>query len=580
MLIDEIKERLKNPVNKAAINQAIEQERRLCFHSETALTRGTATPAANLFFEWVSGLIPADKFNVFLSLFKFPVKTADLTEQVFAALERVFDGQNPVHRYEFRAEEVAQDWNEYREQVLQDGQRWRSTGFEAMKFAINSVLIIDLPAMQTEARPSPYWYLLDIDQVLDFENGPDCFEWLIFQLKENRIAVFDQEYYRIFKHKDGDYTELTELELEVRHGLSYCPARFFWSDSISKKQQSIKKSPLSNQLGALDWALFYSVSKQHLDLYASYPIYSGFEQDCDYESGDLGHYCSGGFLKTTAQDLYLIDRVGGVQECPVCAKKRLAGVGSFIEIPAPGPENNNADLRNPVQITTIDRASLDYNVEEVNRLALSIYRSIVGFGGDLKNDQAVNEKQVAAAFESRTTVLRQLKKNFENAQEWANATICRLRYGNLFVSASIDYGSEFYLYEPSEIMQLYGTAKETGADEVTLDDLQNQYHQTKYRNDPTQLQRVKVITNLDPFRHLSKMEVKEMYEKGQVSHSDYMLKVNLSTLILRFERENTSLLRFGELLDFDKKIDRINEILRGYILPVTAPANTSNYVTN
>lgn len=567
LTVEEIRARLKEPLNKATISQANEQEARLCFHSEIALTRYTSTYAANMFFEWVRSLIPADKFNIFLGLFKFPVKTNDLTEQIFAALERVFDGQNPVHQYEFIADEIAQDWQDYRKEFLRDGGAWQEKGFEAMKYGINSVLVVDLPEQQTRSRPDPYWYLLSSGKVLDFKRGDgDVFEWIFFKLDGDRMAAFDDEFYRVFAVENQDYMNPGELLTEVPHDLGYCPARWFWTDAISSRQPDIKKSPLSNQLGELDWMLFYAVSKQHLDLYASYPIYSGFEQDCDYESQEYGHYCSGGFLKDTGGQ-YLIDRNrGGVLECPVCSRKRLAGVGSFIEIPPPGPENNNADLRNPVQITTIDRASLDYNVEEVDRLKTNIYRSVVGFGGDLKNDQAVNEKQVAAAFESRTTVLRQLKRNFEKAQEWANSTICRLRYGPFFVSASIDYGSEFYLYEPSEVLEMYQQAKTAGADEATLDDLQNQYHQTKYRNNPAQLQRVKVLTHLDPFRHLSRQEVREMYQAGQVLYEDYFFKVNLSTLILRFERENTSVLRFGELLEFDEKIRRINEIIRGYIV--------------
>lgn len=573
LTVDEIRKRLEEPLNRAVISQAIEQEARLCFHSEIALTRYSSTYAANMFFEWVRTLIPADKFNIFLSLFKFPVKTNDLTEQIFAALERVFDGQNPVHQYEFRAEETAMDWQEYRKNWLRDGEVWQERGFEAMKYGINSVLIVDLPEQQRASRPDPYWYLLDIAKVVDFKQDEDnIFEWIFFTPEAGRLAVFDDQHYRLFEYKDK---KLGAIIAEVPHDIEYCPARWFWTDAISKKHQDVKKSPISNQLGELDWLLFYSISKQHLDLYASYPIYSGFQQDCDYDNSELGHYCSGGFLKDTAGQ-YILDRTRGVMQCPVCSQKRLAGVGSFIEIPPPGPENNNADLRNPVQITTIDRASLDYNVEEVDRLKMNIYRAVVGYGGDLKNDQAVNEKQVAAAFESRTTVLRQLKRNFEKAQQWANETICRLRYGNLFVSASIDYGNEFYLYEPADILEMYQKAKEAGADEATLDDLQDQYHQTKYRNNPNQLQRVKIITNLDPFRHLSKSEVKEMYQAGQIEYADYMLKINLSTLILKFERENTSLLRFGELLDFDQKINRINEIIRGYIMaPLqAAPQNT------
>ena len=63
--------------------------------------------------------------------------------------------------------------------------------------------------------------------------------------------------------------------IDSPHDLGYTPARFFWNEAISLREPDVKASPLTEQLESMDWYLFYHISKRHLDMYGSYPIYSG-----------------------------------------------------------------------------------------------------------------------------------------------------------------------------------------------------------------------------------------------------------------------------------------------------------------
>jgi hypothetical protein len=326
----------------------------------------------------------------------------------------------------------------------------------------------------------------------------------------------------------------------------------------------VKRSPITNALGDLDWHLFVSVSKRHLDLYAPYPIYSGFAADCDYEIDVEQTYeqCDGGFLKDR-EGRYLL-RNGRIAECPACSKKRIAGVGSFVEVPAPSMENNNADLRNPVQITTVDRASLDYNTEELERQRAAFLEQVTGFAGEKITAEAVNEKQVKAFFESRTNVLRSLKKDLETIQEWTETTICRLRYGAAFVSATIDYGTEFYLLQADDLLDLYIAARDSGAGMLTLDLLQDQYLDTRFRNNPAELERSRMIVDIEPLRHIANERAAQLLDQGVISRDDYAVKANFSSLLLRFERENGPVTRFDVASDYDKRVQRIYETLISY----------------
>jgi hypothetical protein len=171
---------------------------------------------------------------------------------------------------------------------------------------------------------------------------------------------------------------------------------------------------------------------------------------------------------------------------------------------------------------------------------------------------------VKAAFESQTTVLGRIKKGFEAAQQFVDSTICRLRYGKEFISADIDYGTEFFLTDENQLREQYKSAKAAGASEAELDALQNRIIETEYRNNPTQLQRMLILAELEPYRHATREEVLALYDKGVISESDLRIKLNFANYIRRFEREYLNILEFGENMPFASKIDFITNKLKDY----------------
>ena len=550
--INDIKKQITEQKKGATINRAIVHQQRIKFHAETFVAPYISQPLTD-FLNFVSNLIPDDKFKIFKTLFRYPVKTNEVTGICFDKLSRIFDGRNPAFNYQFMESGQRDDWEYYRQNVLREPEIWSSKGWEYFKTEINSVLIVDLPTEQDAADkyPRPYFYWLPIEQVITFDADPvtGVMRWIIFKQDDKRIAVIDDERYRVFTEKDGN---IGDLLIDSPHDLGYTPARFFWNEAISLREPDVKASPLTEQLESMDWYLFYHISKRHLDMYGSYPIYSGYEQSCDFSNAENGDYCDGGFLKDK-QGRYKLDQAGILERCPKCGDKRIAGVGSFVEIPVPDGDKQ-PDLRNPVQMLTVDRNSLDYNVAEEERLRNNIITSIVGTNEEITTRDALNEQQIKANFESQSTILNRVKKGFEAAQQFVDETVCRLRYGNLFVSAKINLGTEFYIYDAMELRGRYKLAKETGASEAELDAMQNQIIETEYRNDSTQLQRMLVLAELEPYRHLTRAEVLNLYGQQIISEPELRVKLNFANFVRRFERENTNILEFGTQIPFSEKI--------------------------
>lgn len=564
---EEIRRRIAENKKADVLSRAKLHQMRIKFHTVKRITTFNS-PYISIpltqFLAMVENILPHDKYKVFQALFRYPVKTNELTDVCFDKLSRIFDGRNPVFNYQFVNSEQREDWEDYRLTRLGEPEIWQTKGWEFFKSEINSVLIVDVPSEQTSELPEPYFYWLPINDVITFEANPTSgqMDYIVFR-RRDEIVVLDDGSYRVWDDAKHTGQIAGEPKMEAAHDLGYCPARFFWNEPINLEDPDVKASPLSKELESLDWHLFYQISKRQLDLYGAYPILSGYEQRCDWSNAENGDYCDGGFIRDK-QGHYRLDMAGLLMRCPKCGDKRIVGAGSFIDIPIPNAEENQPDLRNPVQMLTVDRNALDYNVEELKRQREEIITAVVGQDEIVTNRDAFNEQQVRANFESVTTVLTRVKKGFEAAQQWVDETCCRLRYGSYFLNAKINYGTEFYLYSPEELRERYKAAKEAGMSEAELDMMQNQIIQTEYRNDPMQLRRMLILSELEPYRHLSRAEATDLFKENIISEEDLRIKLNFPNFVRRFERENMNILEFGSELPYERKIAIITDEFRKY----------------
>lgn len=565
--VAEIRKRITENKNADALTRAKLHQMRIKFHTVkriTAFNSPYISIPLTQFLAMVENILPHDKFVLFKALFRYPIKTNEITAVCFDKLSRIFDGRNPAFNYQFVNAAQKDDWEQYRQTKLNEPAIWSTKGWEFFKSEINSVLIVDVAREQTTELPEPYFYWLPIDDVITYKADPTTgvMDFIVFR-RRDEIVVLDDASYRVWDDEKHTGQIKGDPKVEAPHDLGYCPARFFWNESLSLEDPDVKASPLSGELESLDWFEFFHISKRQLDLFGAYPILSGYEQSCDFSNAENGDYCDGGFLRDK-QGRYRLDMAGLLLRCPKCGNKRIIGAGSFVEIPVPNEAENQPDLRNPVQLLTVDRDALDYNVDEQKRLREEIITAVVGQDEIVTNRDAFNEQQVQANFESVTTVLNRVKRGFEDAQTWVDETVCRLRYGNYFLSARINYGTEFYLYSPDELRQRYKAAKDAGMSESELDLLNNQILETEYRNDPTQLRRMQLLAELEPFRHLSRQEVSELYDKNLVSVEDLRIKLNFPNFVRRFERENTNILDFGAEIPYKRKIEIITGEFRKY----------------
>lgn len=535
------------------------------------------------FLDWVKRVLKSDdNFARFRELYRPPVPTNELTESIFSQFEKVFESQNKYEKFTFKDIDLEPDAAAYRK-AIGDLTFWETQGFENFKDSIDNVVVIDLPSAgeqaamkadgMTDTRPQPYYYFLDIDNLIDIDNtrvkalnyGKDetyffRTEYVIFYESPTSVCVFDDKFFRTFSYESGKEPVLIS---ETPHDLGYCPARSFWTTPLNSRTSILKRSPITNSLSKMDWLLFYEIAAEYLKLYAPFPIYAVYKGICNYKIKDQDIRCIDGMMYSRDQ---IASGDKSNMRCPKCASRMKVGPGNILEVQAPQDKDQPDLLRDPVKVYPAEKVSVDVVNAELENLWDCIFENCVGGGIEVDQSQAKNQDQVAAAFESKTNVLLKIKKNFEIIHTFTMDTVYRLRYGDQYLGGTIDYGDVFFQKDESTEMAEYKTAKEEQLPAFDLAIRREKINESRYRNNPDMIERLKILANLDPFPDDNQISM--AVTLGQmpevVDPIDLCLKTHFNKFIFRFEREQANVLLFGSALDFDRKIIAIRDVLEGY----------------
>lgn len=564
---------MKDPKSAKEIRRAKQKRLRHKLHTEpeTETESILLGPQHAKFLNWIKELLNSDEnYARFKSLYRPPLFTNELAESIFSQFERVFEAQNSYEKISFSDPELENDANDYRKRIG-DFQFWETQGFETFKNSIDNIVVIDLPRLQldddgnpvSQGLPEPYYYILDIDALVDIENtrvkaidteGKPFYyfktEYVIFKADDGLVYVLDDTHYKWFTEKDGVYTFVAESA----HDLGFCPARSFWTTPLNSNCTLQKRSPITNSLSEMDWLLFFSLAKKYLELYAPFPIYAVYKGKCDYKiEGQNKGRCVDGYIE---YDGRANQDINSRVRCPKCSNKIKIGPGNIIELRVPKDKEDFDLMANPMKVIPAEKTSLDHMTQAIKEKQDEIFQNCVGRGHDNKTDQAQNELQIRASFESRTSVLIKIKRNFEIIHTFALDTIFRLRYGSAYLGLTINYGDEFFVKDETTQSNELELAKKTGAPSYEIATRRSDIWQTKYRNNPEMIERLGILRALEPFPDNSVNDVSNMFKQLPeiVSLKDLAIKMHFNSFVQRFEREQTNINLFARALTMDKKI--------------------------
>ena len=102
--VEQIRKKIAENSNAATLSRAKLHQMRIKFHTVkrvTAFNSPYISIPLTQFLAMVENILPHDKFTLFKALFRYPIKTNEITETCFDKLSRIFDGRNPAFNYQF-----------------------------------------------------------------------------------------------------------------------------------------------------------------------------------------------------------------------------------------------------------------------------------------------------------------------------------------------------------------------------------------------------------------------------------------------------------------------------------------------
>ena len=556
----QIQEKIKTPARKNQLRKAVEHQEWLRFHAEEA-TKREYTSAYRIIYEaWICGMLPSDKFAFFLKMLRYPLYTNSIVTAMQDEFNKVYDSQNSSFTYEFTNESTEADFKQY----LVDSkfwEKWVNESKEAMIKGVGSICIIDMPnnpGYETE----PYFYFQDISAVVDIDYIKDTDRTIITSLlvRHDETTVFfmdDQRYAYFTSTAGGDYV----LKSEVFHEFGYCPACFFWKEAIKAREPIVKKSMITGALNNLDFLLTAENWRRCLESYGAFPILEKIREDCTYYENIDGNQqvnCIEGWLPFP----------NAPKRCPVCEKNQTVGPGTVIEYDGAQSKDDVSNI-GKARFISPDVDSLDYWSTRTDTLWDEIFYDCVGTSGEAMT-QAVNKDQVHGNFATKQNKCMKVVGNMEDGVNFLLHGFADARYPGQLIRGIYRMGNKFYHETADEAQTQYKSAKDAEVPAYILAFKRQQVDAVNTKGNPVDAERLFITQNLEPFVDMSRIECKDAGFDVMFPEK-YLLKADFSDRILRFERENGSILEFGRKLTFAKKIENITKILLSYGTTPVAP---------
>lgn len=252
--------------------------------------------------------------------------------------------------------------------------------------------------------------------------------------------------------------------------------------------------------------------------------------------------------------------------CPSCTVpgqqkgsgfKLKTKVSDVAKFPLEILENSSFDFKKIFGYVTPDIESWnkqDSSLEDLEELIELTYWGTVRIKRKKTNDSPGQEK-TATEIDSNE---QPKEDRLNHTADWAESTenmiadfMGQYWFENDFVKSSINYGRDYVLRTPDELMANYITLRTKGAPDFTLDEALEKYYKAKYQSNPLQLQKYLKMLDVEPFPHLQLSNAKGVI----TDFTDYNCKVYFG------EWSNT----IPEIEWIRNKPEKLREMLKAYV---------------
>ncbi|MFW6370553.1 MAG: hypothetical protein ACOC10_05030, partial [Bacteroidota bacterium] len=300
---------------------------------------------------------------------------------------------------------------------------------------------------------------------------------------------------------------------------------------------------------------------------------------CGYERNN--EKCMGGKLVDVNTKPIIENNIQKL--CPSCGfnKHLSGGAGNLITIDF----NNQAVLDGKVNPSTElvryispDITGVQTQYDRIRELEDRITKSIVGEDNVITRE-SINELQQEAKYQSKENVLSEIADRYSEIIEFTEKTICKLRYGERFISNSYFMGSKFFIRTVDELMLM----KEKTTNPIERSDIQKQIIELRYKNNPKKKKRELLLYDLLPYSSVSDAVFNEYVTAGRINDNDFILRTNFDNIISEFEMQRGDIVNFidtffNENVSMYSRIQTIKSLISEIISTNYSLKTTQNVV--
>jgi hypothetical protein len=567
---------LKDLISKNKFSQDINEAIQLQHEASFYITRDINNPYSSTFRNRVLSIYNQDKYKTDRFFDAFSGKSLpsiEVCETIFSELFRVFDSQNQNSEYNFSSADRKANALEY---LDKSESFWKNEYWEALKYQFNSFLVTDLPA-EAKRSPEPYVFVLDVSRVVYVDlNKNGSVKEIIFTEK---ARINDQEKLYHYYYTEEFYSKYEidgETEIEIfknSHKLKRCPAEFLFAEKLNKGL-FLRKGVLVPNLDDLFWYNLKVVESRKSDLLYLNPTMQRPKISCGYDSKTKGgdHIsgksgkCIGGWLYDNDKPLLENNRR---VICPICGPSSHGGGGAGntidINLDSMAIQNGKVDPTNQfVRYITPEIEGTIKQHEWIIEGKDHLIKSVCG-EEQTQSKEAINEKQVKASYESKEGILKRLAGNISIVRQNIERNILELRYGGSFKSNTFFLGSEFYLKSVDDLLKL----RKDSTNPIEKKQIDEQIIEVKYRNNPTKLERERLLYKLLPYSTLTDTEFISQIGQSITDQKLIDLRLQFSDCVTAFETQFGSIIEFYRSMDINlpetNKIQTLKQTLLSYV---------------
>jgi len=144
--------------------------------------------------------------------------------------------------------------------------------------------------------------------------------------------------------------------------------------------------------------------------------------------------------------------------------------------------------------------------------------------------------EIVSEFKPQADRLVAVSEMAEARHKFILDNIIRMQVQPYYTGSSVNYGRRYMLESPDEIWLKYSDARTKGAPQNVLDSLLNEYFEANYQSDPIGLQISKKLMYVEPFVHLSALQLKVLTPdpldyKSKLYFSEWLAQQNNGALL-------------------------------------------------